>query len=273
MLPWCGRIASVGQGRGLAQHESLNKKACKEDAAACAARFDSGCASIEAALHDGILPARFFSAAPEPKPKPKPKPRSFSLRVRGSEDLNDPNAPGEHWWGEYESEMPQAGEGECVYIHSAVLTGDSAQLRRLHRPDSDTNDDCIFAKTACYLNSGVKCFSGNFMLQYKRAGDHDDYSFTLAKRGLDDAGTTSDAAHVLHDINFREVLDTVIDGPIHLRAVGLGDWEVHGWVGPLEDIPRMGMAATHSSSKANGGRSGDSGSGLAMGLALGMGMM
>ena len=41
-----------------------------------------------------------------------------------------------------------------------------------------------------------------------------------------------------HDINFREVLDLVIDGPVLLRSVGIGDWHVHGWVGRLEDIPR-----------------------------------
>jgi|EP00908_Phaeocystis_cordata_P017793 hypothetical protein len=241
------------------------KKACKDDDAACAVRFDAGCASIESALREGILPARFFSAAPEPPPKP----RSFSLRVRGGLDTNDADEPGEYWWGVNEDEMPQAGEGECVYLHSAVLTGAFAGLRRLQSTE-DKDPDSTFAKAACYLHSGRKTFSGNFILQYKRADaeDDDEAVFTLAKRGLDDAGTKSDAAHVLHDINFREVLDTVIDGPINLRAVGLGDWEVHGWVGRLEDIPRAGMAATHGANS----RGGSSGSGLTMGLALGMGM-
>ena len=69
----------------------------------------------------------------------------------------------------------------------------------------------------------------------------------LAQRGLDDAGAKSEDANTIHDINFREVLDTVIDGPIYLRALGLGDWDVHGWVGALQDIPRAG----HNASMAN----------------------
>ena len=67
--------------------------------------------------------------------------------------------------------------------------------------------------------------------------------FTLAKRGLDDAGAKSNEEFNVYDINFREVLDTVVDGAIYLRALGLGDWDVHGWVGALQDIPRAGHGA------------------------------
>ena len=48
----------------------------------------------------------------------------------------------------------------------------------------------------------------------------------------------------MFDLNFREFLDITIDGPINLRAVGLGTWNVHGWVGPLESIPRMGAGGS-----------------------------
>ena len=67
--------------------------------------------------------------------------------------------------------------------------------------------------------------------------------FTLAKRGLDDAGAKSNEEFNVYDINFREVLDTVVDGAIYLRALGLGDWDVHGWVRALQDIPRAGHGA------------------------------
>ena len=228
--------------------------ACKEDDAACAARFDQDCASIEAALREGILPARFFSAVTQPRPKP----RSFSVQVYGANTDDDTgvNGPGSYWFGFNESEIPQAGEGECVYLHSAVLTGDIAKLRRFKSgPDEDPDESaCPFATSACYLYSGRKSFDGNFMLQYKRADsveqtddDEEGPIFTLAKRGLDDAGAKSEDANTMHDINFREVLDTVVDGAIYLRALGLGDWDVHGWVGALQDIPRAG----HNASMAN----------------------
>ena len=229
--------------------------ACKEDDAACAARFDQDCASIEAALREGILPARFFSAVTQPRPKP----RSFSVQVYGANVTDDDtgvNGPGNYWFGFNESEIPQAGEGECVYLHSAVLTGDFAKLRRLKSGlDEDPDESaCPFAKSACYLYSGRKSFDGNFILQYKRADgveqtddDEEGPIFTLAQRGLDDAGAKSEDANTIHDINFREVLDTVIDGAIYLRALGLGDWDVHGWVGALQDIPRAG----HNASMAN----------------------
>ena len=229
----------------------LMLSACKDDDATCAIRFDQSCSSIDVALREGTLPARFFSSVA----KPRRKPRSFSVKVRGTvldsaTDEASVNGPGLYWFGDRESEIPQAGEGECVYLHSAVLTGGYAMLQRLAPDEKEDLDELPgdFATQACYLDSGRTTFNGNFILQYKRADGEEATNigagpiFTLAKRGLDDAGAKTEDAHSIHDINFREVLDTVVDGNIYLRALGLGDWDVHGWVGALQDIPRAGVS-------------------------------
>ena len=106
------------------------------------------------------------------------------------------NGPGLYWFGDRESEIPQAGEGECVYLHSAVLTGGYAMLQRLAPDEKEDLDELPgdFATQACYLDSGRTTFNGNFILQYKRADGEEATNigagpiFTLAKRGLDDAG-------------------------------------------------------------------------------------
>ena len=212
-------------------------------------------------LADAMNEAEFFglddmvSACQEAVP---PGPRSFSLKVCGR--LFDPDGEDEAddahlshsnkaacWCGEvFKSDgMPKLNPGEVTYIHSAVLTGEHIRLKRKNH---DWSGD--YATAGCYLHSGRKCFDGDFQLQYMRTehynaimgamDNNDDFDvdnvFVLAHRGLDDA--QKNAATHLHDINFREVLDLVIDGPVLLRSVGIGDWHVHGWVGRLEDIPR-----------------------------------
>ena len=185
-------------------------------------------------------------------------PRSFSLKVGGrlldtDEDVDDEiDGHPMHankaacWCGQlFELDgMPKLNPGEVTYIHSVVLTGDHTRLARL---DSANNTE--YGSDGCFLQSGRKCVDGDFQLQYMRAEHFDgavvnndadfdiDNVFVLAHRGLDDAAAATSTG-LLHDINFREVLDLVIDGPILLRSVGIGDWHVHGWVGRLEDIPR-----------------------------------
>ena len=147
--------------------------------------------------------------------------------------------------------MPKVNPGEVTYIHSVVLTGDYTKLERLDRAHDDD-----YSKAGCYLASGRNCVDGDFQLQYCKLKDysgtmyHDDSDewdidncYILAHRGLDDANCSfADAKTHSHDINFREVLDTIIEGPILLRSIGVGDWHVHGWVGRLEDIPRAARA-------------------------------
>ena len=196
------------------------------------------------------------------QPKPRTA-RSFSLLVAGRRDPDNwPSAPGGCWWGDDESEMPQALPGEVVYVHSAVLAGPFARLMRITN-ESDGEPSCgNYADTSCYLHSGRKRFAGDFQLQYMRREFEDDADaeldpdshgskvHVLAHRGLDDAGITSDditgKQQPMHDLNFREVLDVVFDSRVRFRAVGLGDWHLHGWVGPIEEIPRVGVPRTAS---------------------------
>ena len=160
----------------------------------------------------------------ELRPKPRTA-RSFCCKVvKGSNAGIAPNGPGNSWWGETEGEMPQAQPGEVVYVHSAVLTGPFARLRRM-AADADGEED-EYADTRCYMNSGTKEFGGDFQLQYayvKDRGrideDSDAYDATtpvyvLAHRGLDDASVSDDNS--VNDINFREVLDVVFDSKVTL---------------------------------------------------------
>jgi hypothetical protein len=164
-----------------------------------------------------------------------------------NEKANDPST----WCGEAFAldGMPKVNAGEVTYIHSAILTGCYTKLQRLAASSSGQT-----TSEGCFMPSGRECVDGNFELQYVRVedwngrvahnyDDDDDENkvFVLAHRGLDDAAACG--KEVMHDINFREVLDTVIEGPILLRAVGVGDWHVHGWVGRLQDIPRSSSSS------------------------------
>ena len=107
------------------------------------------------ALREGTLPARFFSSVA----KPRRKPRSFSVKVHGTDidlatDEASVNGPGSYWFGDRESEIPQAGEGERVYLHSAVLTGGYAMLNRLVHDEKEYLDESTedFATQACYTS-------------------------------------------------------------------------------------------------------------------------
>lgn len=186
----------------------------------------------------------------------RPKARSavsFSLTVHGTaDDYEVPSGFAGFWYGDNETEMPQPREGEVVYVHSAVLCGPYAKLCRmepLNKGATEQADD--FARTPCYLNSGLQGFDGDFQLLCNRfdvADDHanpedDSRVHVLAHRGLDDANVTSQAHGLMHDVDFRHVLDMCFHGKVRFRAKGLGNWHVHGWVGPIEEIPRAGVAA------------------------------
>lgn len=197
--------------------------------------LQAACAECEQEIRRELRP----STPPVP-----PTARSFSLKVIGAA-LAEPNEAGSHWWGDND-EMPQPSLGEVVYIHSAVLGGVFAQLRRLNDEDPPTEPNG-FATSSCYLHSGRHTFNGNFQLEYQSTDeDRGDEIYLLANRGLDDGA----CENPIHDINFREVIDMVVDGPIHFRSVGLGEWNVHGWVGPLAAIPRAGGAITRSAGSA-----------------------
>ena len=185
--------------------------------------------------------------------------RSFSVCVSGSTDTTHPNecgrwkalgcARGPDLEGSEDSGV-RCNQGDVIYLHSVVLAGRDARLGRIGEEQSDADgdhdSDYTWAENACYLRSGVRKFDGDFQLAYRRPHKVEEY--VLSHRGLDDA--TGVETGLMHDINFREFLDVTIDGPIHLCARGLGVWTLHGWVGPLESIPRasgtglMRMAST-----------------------------
>ena len=138
------------------------------------------------------------------------------------------------------------------------------RLKRLSLPDGERVPPNSSAKTACYLSSGNQGFGGDFQLQYKRTSSPN--VFALAHRGIDDGAITTRKDGKHWDINFREFLDVVIDGPISLRSGGLGTWNVHGWVGPLESIPRAGNSVVTRTPSADTGPGGTSSAADAMAL-------
>ena len=70
----------------------------------------------------------------------------------------------------------------------------------------------------------------------------------ITHRGIDFVQEHDDAG--AKDIQFREELDLILQGSIYLRARGLCDWHVHGWIGPLDAIPCAGSSRTSSRSSA-----------------------
>ena len=213
--------------------------------------FDRKYGGIEAALRKGILPDRIFG----PPPPKAAAARSFSLRVEGSSiesnyPLSDSTTlegriqPGEWEW------LEDVEPGDVVYIHSAVLAG-VVELRR-YAEDKTPAEGGDYATKGTYL-ACTRCNShGDFQLQY--TSDDGTSDFVLAHRGVDFVQADSES---LKDLQFREVLDTMIkvpagqwcssDTPFGLRARGLGVWHVHGWIGPANAIPRASAPAASRS--------------------------
>ena len=175
--------------------------------------------------------------AKQAPPEPAVAARSFSVKVIGSTADDTPNDAG-NWKSVGGSGNIQCAHGEVVYLQSAVLGG-QVSLKRT-RPKDDDGADGMWSRSGCYLTSGLQTFYGDFKLEYRRAdtANTPPNRHLLSHRGLDDG----ERSNKMFDVNFREYLDVAVDGPIFLRAIGLGEWTVHGWVGPLESIPRVGVA-------------------------------
>ena len=189
-----------GACRGLAPKLSPSEK------------FDKETGGILDAIDKGLLPERFFKAAPPP-----PNTRSFAAIVEGSSILNDKGGiPGEPY-------LLKAGAGEVVHIQSAVIAG-VAELRRL-KPDTTPEDSSSYATTGTSLACSRYNGSGDFQLQYMGQHEYDrkwarvqsteakDIPFkVITHRGIDFVQEHDDAGP--KDIQFREELDLVIQGSI-----------------------------------------------------------
>ena len=198
-------------------------------------KFDKDTGGILDAIDKGLLPERFFKAAPPP-----PKIRSFAAIVEGSSILNKKGGiPGKPL-------LLKAGAGEVVHIQSAVIAG-VAELRRLV-PSTIPEDPSSYAQSGTNLACSRYNGSGDFQLQYMGQREYDNkwaddepirIPFNaITHRGIDFVQQHDDEG--AKDIQFREELDLVLQGSIYLRARGLCDWHVHGWIGPLDAIHRAG---------------------------------
>lgn len=142
--------------------------------------------------------------------------------------------------------MIEASEGEVVYVQFAVLA-EAAELRRFEQetPDEATS----YARAGTYLGCARHNGTGDFQLKYARDieldaddeildqedGGWKEVGTVIAHRGLDFVLSSHNDQK---DISFRENIDLMVDGSIRVRASGLGDWRIHGWIGPRAAIPR-----------------------------------
>lgn len=194
--------------------------------------------------------ARLEELSVVPPPPPKPQARSFCVHIDGP-DITWQTEPYllSDWF-----ELPEPGEGEVVYLHSAVMAGPLVKVERIEDKRSDEQKvEDPYARTGVYLQTNRHNFGGHNTLLYAKnddlnAGHIDDTlcHHVVASRAVDIAGQQDQ----LVDLDFTQRIDLIVKDGICMAATGLADWHVHGWVGPPDAIPfviaRLGSGARAS---------------------------